>query len=91
MTTKLHYGKLGGNVAYHGYQSFAEGEVTPEECHIIGVETAKRMWGDKYEIVTANITLNGEELHVEFTFRTGDGDNGKFYRTEICEKAVDAK
>lgn len=47
--------------------------------------------GEKYEIVTANIKLNGEELQVEFTFRTGDGDNGKFYRTEIREKAVDAK
>ena len=31
MTTKRRYGKLGGNVAYHGYQSFQSGEVTPEE------------------------------------------------------------
>ena len=43
MTTKLHYGKLGGNVAYHGFQSFKENEVAPEECHSIGVETAKKM------------------------------------------------
>lgn len=31
MATKRRYGKLGGNVAYHGYQSFISGEVTPEE------------------------------------------------------------
>ena len=51
MATKHRYGKLGGNVAYHGYQSFKSGEVTPEEAHKIGIETAKRMWGGNYEIV----------------------------------------
>lgn len=45
MATKRRYGKLGGNVAYHGYQSFVSGEVTPEEVHAIGLETARRMWG----------------------------------------------
>ena len=30
MTTKRRFGKLGGNVAYHGYQSFQAGEVTPD-------------------------------------------------------------
>ena len=28
--TKRRLGKMGGNVAYHGYQSFRTGEVTPE-------------------------------------------------------------
>lgn len=51
METKRQFGKLGGNVAYHGFQSFQTGEVTPEEAHQIGIETAKRMWGDEYEIV----------------------------------------
>src|SRR5574344_1875731 len=46
METKRRYGKLGGNVAYHGFQSFVSGEVMPEECHRIGIETAKRMWGN---------------------------------------------
>lgn len=45
MATKWRYGKTGGNVAYHGYQSFQTGEVTPEEAHKIGLETARRMWG----------------------------------------------
>ena len=33
--TKLRFGKTGGNVAYHAYQSFREGEVTPDEAHAI--------------------------------------------------------
>ncbi len=37
--TKKCFGKTGGNVAYHGYQSFQAGEVTPEEAHKIGLET----------------------------------------------------
>ena len=34
------FGKAGGNVAYHAYQSFKTGEVTAEECHRIGVQLA---------------------------------------------------
>ena len=76
MTTKLHYGKLGGNVAYHGFQSFKENEVTPEECHSIGVETAKRMWGNEYEIVVTTHLDRHHHLHNHFvvnsvSFRTG--------------------
>lgn len=29
--TKKRFGKIGRNVAYHGYQSFQTGEVTPEK------------------------------------------------------------
>lgn len=76
MTTKQHYGKLGGNVAYHGYQSFKEGEVTPDECHYIGVETAKKIWGDEYEIVVTTHLDKQHHLHNHFvvnsvSFRTG--------------------
>ncbi len=39
------FGKTGGNVAYHAYQSFKTGEVTPEQCHRLGVELAQKMWG----------------------------------------------
>lgn len=75
MATKRRFGKLGGNVAYHGYQSFAEGEVTPEEAHSIGLETAKRMWGENFEVVVTT-HLNTENLHNHFvvnsvSFRTG--------------------
>lgn len=75
MATKRRYGKLGGNVAYHGYQSFVSGEVTPEEAHQIGLETARRMWGKDYEIVVTT-HLNTDNLHNHIvvnsvSFRTG--------------------
>ena len=75
MDTKRRYGKLGGNVAYHGYQSFKTGEVTPEEAHRIGMETARRMWGDDYEIVVTT-HLNTDNIHNHIvvnsvSFRTG--------------------
>lgn len=62
MDTKRRFGKLGGNVAYHGYQSFKVGEVTPEEAHQIGKETAQKMWGSEYEIVITT-HLNTENIH----------------------------
>ena len=34
MDTKLEFGKLGGTTAYHGYQSFAEGEINPDDATI---------------------------------------------------------
>ena len=46
--TKQQFGKTGGTVAFHAYQSFHPGEVTPEQCHAIGVELAKRVWGDRF-------------------------------------------
>lgn len=75
MSTKRRYGKLGGNVAYHGYQSFVSGEVTPQEAHEIGFETAKRMWGDNYEVVVTT-HLNTDNIHNHIvvnsvSFRTG--------------------
>ena len=39
--TKQRFGKTGGNLAYHAYQSFAPDEATPERCHEIGVELVK--------------------------------------------------
>ena len=75
VATKKQFGKMGRNVAYHGYQSFKIGEVTPEEAHRIGMETARRMWGDDYEIVVTT-HLNTDNIHNHMvvnsvSFRTG--------------------
>ena len=51
--TKIRFGKIGGNVAYHAYQSFREGEVTPDEAHAIGVQLARELWGDRFQMVVA--------------------------------------
>lgn len=73
--TKKRFGKTGGNTAYHGFQSFKGDEVSPEEAHAIGMETAKRMWGDDYEVLVCT-HLNTGNVHNHFvinsvSFRTG--------------------
>ena len=54
--TKLSFNKHDGNVAYHAYQSFAPGEVTPDEAHAIGVQLARDRWGDRFQMVVATHT-----------------------------------
>ena len=60
--TKQRYGKEDGYIAWHGYQSFKPGEVTPEQCHALGVELAKQMWGDRFQIIVTT-HLDKEHLH----------------------------
>ena len=82
MATKRRYGKLGGNVAYHGYQSFMSGEVTPEEAHRIGVETAKQMWGGDYEIVVTT-HLNTDNIHNHFVVNSVSFKTGRKFENHI--------
>lgn len=82
MTTKRRYGKLGGNVAYHGYQSFASGEATPEEAHKIGLETARRMWGKEYEVVVTT-HLNTDNLHNHFVVNSVSFKTGRKFENHI--------
>ncbi len=76
MATKRRFGKLSGNVAYHGYQSFQAGEVTPEEAHQIGLETARRMWGDRFEVLVTT-HLNTDNLHNHFVVNSVSFRNGR--------------
>ena len=63
--TKKRYGKENGYIAWHGYQSFKHGEVTPEQAHQIGLQTAKEMWGEKYQIIVTT-HLDKDHLHNHF-------------------------
>ena len=67
--TKQRFGKTGGNLAYHAYQSFAPDEVTPEQCHKIGVELAKRLWGNRYEVLVST-HLNTHCVHNHFVINS---------------------
>ena len=52
MDTKRRWGKEGRKrKGYHIIQSFAPGEVTPDQAHAVGVEFARRLLGDRYEAV----------------------------------------
>ena len=82
MATKRRYGKTGGNVAYHGYQSFRSGEVTPKEAFEIGLETARRMWGKDYEIVVTT-HLNTDNLHNHFVINSVSFNTGLKFENHI--------
>ena len=84
IATKRRFGKLGGNVAYHGYQSFAEGEVTPEEAHRIGMATAKQMWGKDYEVVVTT-HLNTENIHNHFVVNSVSFRTGRKFENHIAD------
>mgnify|MGYP002513850509 CR=1 FL=1 len=81
---KHYYGERGQNIAYHGYQSFAESEITPEEAHDIGVETARRMWGDRFQVLVAT-HLNTENVHNHFVINSVSFKDGKKFRNKIGE------
>ena len=84
MATKRRYGKTGGNVAYHGYQSFRSGEVTPKEAFEIGLETARRMWGKDYEIVVTT-HLNTDNLHNHFVINSVSFNTGLKFENHISD------
>lgn len=73
---KGQFGKEGGIVAFHGYQSFAPGEVTPEQAHAIGIELAKRLWGDRFQVVVAT-HLDKEHIHNHFVLNSVSFVDGK--------------
>ena len=83
MAVKKRFSKEAGTVAYHGYQSFAPGEATPEIAHRIGVELAQRLWGDRYQVVVATHLDKENHLHNHFVLNTVSFTDGiKFHRTE---------
>lgn len=70
------FDKTTGNVAYHAYQSFKTGEVTPELAHKLGVELAKRMWGDEYQVLVAT-HFNTGTYHNHLVINSVNMLNGK--------------
>lgn len=79
---QVRFGMRGTNVAYHGYQSFPPGEVTPEQAHQIGIETAKRMWGDKYQVVVTT-HLNTSSIHNHLVLNAVSFKDGKKFQNHI--------
>ncbi len=83
MAVKKRFGKENGTVAYHGYQSFAPGEATPEMAHEIGVKLAERLWGDKYQVLVATHLDKESHLHNHFVLNTVSFVDGiKYHRTK---------
>ena len=78
MLSKKRFGKTDGNIAYHGYQSFAKGEVTPEIAHEIGCILGQSLWGDRYEVVVAT-HLDKDCIHNHFVINSVSFIDGRKY------------
>ena len=85
IAVKRRFGERGKNIAYHGFQSFAPGEVTPEEAHSIGKETARRMWGTQYQVVVTT-HLNTGKIHNHFVLNSVSFKTGKKFRNGIGDR-----
>ena len=70
------FGKTDGVVALHAYQSFREGEVTPEQCHEIGVALARKVWGNRFQVLVAT-HMNTDNLHNHFVINSVSYVDGK--------------
>jgi len=82
LAVKRRFGKETGTVAYHGYQSFAPGEATPEMAHEIGLQLAQQLWGEKYQVVVATHLDKESHLHNHFVLNTVSFVDGiKYHRT----------
>ena len=83
IAVKKRFGKEDGTVAYHGYQSFAPGEADPQTAHEIGLKLAKKLWGEKYQVVVATHLDKSNHLHNHFVVNTVSFVDGiKYHRTE---------
>lgn len=76
---KRRFGKEGGVMAYHGYQSFAPGEATPASAHEIGVQLARELWGEAYQVLVATHLDQAHHLHNHFVVNTVSFQDGRRY------------
>lgn len=95
--TQKRFDKCTGNVAYHAYQSFKTGEVSPEMAHKIGVELARKMWREHQVIVATHFNTGTYHNHFVvnsvnmFTGKKFDCNKGAYYRfrglsDELCKE-----
>ena len=76
------FGMRGKVVGYHGIQSFREGEVTPEQAFEIGKVTARKMWGDRYQVLVT-VHLNTDNVHCHFVVNPVSFKDGTKFQNKI--------
>lgn len=84
MAVKKRYGKEDGIVAFHGYQSFAPNEATPEIAHEIGVRLANELWGKRFQVIVATHLDKENHIHNHFVLNSVSFKDG--YRYNDCTK-----
>lgn len=65
---KRQFGKEDGILAFHGYQSFKPGEVSPEIAHEIGMKLAEELWPDHQVIIATHV--NKDHVHNHFVLNS---------------------
>lgn len=83
MTVQKRFDKCTGNIAYHAYQSFKTGEVSPEMAHKIGVELARKMWAEHQVMVATH--FNTGTYHNHFVINSVNMVTGKKFN---CNKGA---
>lgn len=85
MATKERWGKgERKRKGYHIIQSFAPGEVTPEEAHAVGVEFAQRLLGEHYEVIVTT-HLDRAHLHNHIVMNSVSFVDGYMYRDSMTD------
>ena len=83
---KVLYVKENKILAYHGYQSFKPGEVTPKIAHEIGVKLAHQLWPD-YQVIVAT-HLDKAHIHNHFVVNSVSLNGNKFNATKNSYKEM---
>lgn len=78
VATKKQYHKEDSILAFHAYQAFAPSEVTAETAHQIGVELAKQMWGERFEVVVST-HIDKKHFHNHFVLNSVSFKDGLRY------------
>ena len=76
------FGLRGKVVGYHGIQSFAAGEVIPKQAFEIGKATARKMWGDRYQVLVT-VHLNTDNIHCHFVVNPVSFKDGTKFQNKI--------
>jgi hypothetical protein len=82
MAVKHHFDKTRGIVAFHGYQSFAPGEVIPAEAHQIGMQLITELWGDRFQVVLATHLDKEHHIHNHFVLNSVSFVDGKKFHSD---------
>lgn len=90
METKRSWHKEGGVLGYHFIQSFAPGEVTPEQAHAIGKEFVDKLFGNRYEVIIGT-HLDKAHLHNHIVVNSVSYVDGKKYHSSPASYYQDVR
>lgn len=76
ISVKKAYDKEDGILAYHGYLSFKEQNMSPELVQKVGMEFANEVWGKRFQVVVTT-HLNTKHLHCHFVINSISYVDGK--------------